>query len=57
MQQRSEQYHDLLHSVEFLERVKIDAPREEILLHMWLLDSEEIEPQPFPDTHYPVSST
>lgn len=57
MQQRSEQYHDLLHSVEFLERVKIDAPREEILLHMWLLDSEEIEPQPFPDTHYPVSLT
>ncbi|CAB3258609.1 unnamed protein product [Arctia plantaginis] len=57
MQQRSEQYDDLLFAVEDLERVKMDAPREEILLHMWLLDTEETEPPLFPETRYPSGDT
>lgn len=54
MEQRTEQYNDLLYAAEMLERVEMTAPRSEILLAMWLLELEEREPPLFPETNFSV---
>ncbi|XP_041985186.1 TBC1 domain family member 7 [Aricia agestis] len=57
MEQRTEQYNDLLYAVEMLEFVDMKAPRSQILLAMWLLETEEITPPLFPETNYCSSDT
>ncbi|XP_022113345.1 TBC1 domain family member 7 [Pieris rapae] len=57
MEQRTEQYNDLLYAVEMLERVEMTAPRSEVLLAMWLLELEEREPPMFPETNYSSADT
>lgn len=55
MEQRTEQYQDLLYAVEKFDFVSMDAPRTQVLLEMWLLDNEERKPPLFPETNFSVS--
>lgn len=55
MEQRTEQYHDLLHAVEVLELVDMSAPRSRILLEMWILENEARKAPLFPETNFNVS--
>lgn len=52
MEQRTDQYNDLLYAVEKLNLVDMDAPRSEVLLEMWLLENEERKPPLFPETNF-----
>lgn len=56
MEQRTEQYQDLLYAVEMLDLVDMSASRSKILLQMWLLENESRKPPKFPETNYCVSS-
>ncbi|XP_060806903.1 TBC1 domain family member 7 [Amyelois transitella] len=57
MTQREEQYHDLLHAVQLLERINMDAPRSKILYEMWLIEKEERKPIVFPETNFSSADT
>ncbi|PZC78219.1 TBC1 domain family member 7 [Helicoverpa armigera] len=57
MEQRTEQYQDLLYAVEMLELVDMDAPRSEVLFEMWLLENEERKPPMFPETNFSSADT
>ncbi|XP_013141795.1 PREDICTED: TBC1 domain family member 7 [Papilio polytes] len=64
MEQRKQQYGDLLYAVDMLTLVDMAAPRTEILLAMWLLENEERKPPFFPETNFnsgdtfiPIAST
>nr|XP_021190067.2 TBC1 domain family member 7 [Helicoverpa armigera] len=57
MEQRTEQYQDLLYAVEMLEMVDMDAPRSEVLFEMWLLENEERKPPMFPETNFSTADT
>ncbi|KPI93649.1 TBC1 domain family member 7 [Papilio xuthus] len=54
MEQRKQQYGDLLYAVDMLDLVDMSAPRTEILLAMWLLENEERRPPLFPETNFNV---
>lgn len=54
MEQRTEQYQDLLYAVEMLELVDLKAPRSQVLMEMWLLETEERKPPFFPETTFSV---
>lgn len=54
MEQRTEQYQDMLDAVEMLELVDMTAPRSQILMQMWLLENEERKPPNFPETNFCV---
>lgn len=54
MEQRTDQYNDLLYAVEMLELADMKAPRSKILLEMWLLDNEERKPPIFRETNFSV---
>lgn len=57
MEQRTEQYQDLLYAVEMYELVDINAPRCQVLLEMWLLENEERKPPLFPETNFSSADT
>ncbi|XP_014365188.2 TBC1 domain family member 7 [Papilio machaon] len=57
MEQRKQQYGDLLYAVDMLELVDMSAPRTEILLAMWLLENEERKPPLFPETNFNSADT
>ncbi|KAF9811073.1 hypothetical protein SFRURICE_012472 [Spodoptera frugiperda] len=57
MEQRTEQYQDLLYAVEKFDFVSMDAPRTQVLLEMWLLDNEERKPPLFPETNFSSADT
>lgn len=57
MEQRSEQYRDLLYAVDLLELIDMKAPRSKILLEMWLLENEERKPPLFPETNFSSADT
>lgn len=54
MEQRTDQYNDLLYAVEMLELADMNAPRSKILLEMWLLDNGERKPPVFRDSNFSV---
>ncbi|KAL4703366.1 hypothetical protein ACJJTC_015444 [Scirpophaga incertulas] len=51
MEQRTDQYNDLLYAVKMLQLEDMNAHRSLILLQMWLLDNEENEP-PYWENRY-----
>lgn len=55
MEQRTDQYNDLLNAVKILELVDLKAPRSEVLLAMWLLENEERLPPKFAESNCCVS--
>ncbi|XP_013165346.1 PREDICTED: TBC1 domain family member 7 [Papilio xuthus] len=57
MEQRKQQYGDLLYAVDMLDLVDMSAPRTEILLAMWLLENEERRPPLFPETNFNSADT
>ncbi|CAG9794638.1 unnamed protein product [Diatraea saccharalis] len=57
MEQRTDQYRDLLYAVEMLELVDLKERRSKILLQMWLLDNEEREPPVFKETNFSSEDT
>lgn len=57
MEQRMEQYQDLLYAVEMLELVDMNASRSKILLQMWLLENEARKPPKFPETNFCSANT
>ncbi|KAL0811599.1 hypothetical protein ABMA28_009972 [Loxostege sticticalis] len=57
MEQRTDQYNDLLYAVEMLELADMKAPRSKILLEMWLLDNEERKPPIFRETNFSSGDT
>ncbi|KAJ0170672.1 hypothetical protein K1T71_013444 [Dendrolimus kikuchii] len=57
MEQRTEQYQDLLRAVEMLELVDMKAPRSKILLEMWILENETRTAPLFPETNFNSADT
>lgn len=57
MEQRTEQYQDLLYAVQMLEMVDLKAPRSQVLMEMWLLETEERKPPVFPETNFSSADT
>ncbi|CAG5020845.1 unnamed protein product [Parnassius apollo] len=57
MEQRKQQYGDLLYAVDMLELADMNAPRTQILLAMWLLENEERKPPMFPETNLNSADT
>ncbi|VVC87158.1 unnamed protein product [Leptidea sinapis] len=57
MEQRTDQYNDLLYAAEMLDRVSKTTPRSEVLLAMWLLELEERKPPNFPDSNICSANT
>ncbi|XP_063834723.1 TBC1 domain family member 7 [Ostrinia nubilalis] len=57
MEQRTDQYNDLLYAVEMLELCDMKAPRSKILMEMWLLENEERKPPIFRETNFSSGDT
>ncbi|XP_068625638.1 TBC1 domain family member 7 isoform X2 [Battus philenor] len=57
MDQRKQQYGDLLYAVEMLELIDKGTPRTQVLLAMWLLENEETKPPVFPETNFNSADT